>query len=72
MTQYYTIQIHLSVKVKEQNIVELHNIEGDRINQFWPQIYRRGVRVQHTRTTWEIISPLHIKTFFIIKQDGKI
>jgi len=69
---YYTFQFKLNVEIAGKKIHEINNIEQGVMETMWPQIYMRGLKIRVGANTHEVVSPLHINTFFIIQQPEKL
>lgn len=69
---YYTFQFKLNIEVAGKKVHEINNVEETAMVTMWPQIYQRGIKLRVGANTWEVVSPLHINTFFIIQQKEKI
>lgn len=71
---YYTFQVQLHRIDTLTNAGETHEFRdctGARIKELRIEAFTQGIKINHTPTTWEVLSPQQIKQIFIIQQDKK-
>ena len=74
MDKYYTFQIVLHRVQEGTDAHEAHEFKDcldTQINQLRNDVWTKGIRINLTPTSWEIISPFLIKQAFVIQQDKK-
>lgn len=72
--KYYTFQVKLHRKAEGTDEPETHEFRDcndQRIQQLRNDVWTKGLRINHSPTMWEIVSPFSIKQVFIIQQDKK-
>jgi len=71
---FFTCQVILCREDKDTNAPEAHEFKdctADRAAVLRNEVWTKGLRINHSPTCWEIVSPFMIKQFFIIQQDKK-
>ncbi len=74
MDKYFTFQVKLHRKEQGTDEPETHEFKDcdeQRAGILRNDVFTKGIRINHSPTSWEIISPFMVKQVFIFQQDKK-
>lgn len=74
MENWFTFQVTLHRKEEGTDMCQVHEFrdcDDARIKELRNDVWTKGLRINMSVTSWEIISPFMVKSVMIIKQDKK-